>query len=209
MRFTYLIVHTIIAVIIYVFFRKYKIASIAASMIFYLQFAYRICAISYNSMFALFILLLTFCLLKAYETQATKFYIGAGICFGCCCINNPLFSFSLVLYFAFCIICKYRKKSLKIFSDRSEIVQYRKRLEAVFASKKASAKRTQMNVKHKRTDAFLQNTESYDHMFSGEALLYIVSGILPIAVFALLFFFFRYTLVVNYLAVLLVFCLVR
>jgi hypothetical protein len=93
MRFTYLIVHTIIAVIIYVFFRKYKIASIAASMIFYLQFAYRICAISYNSMFALFILLLTFCLLKAYETQATKFYIGAGICFGCCCINNPLFSF--------------------------------------------------------------------------------------------------------------------
>ena len=189
MRFTYLIVHTIIAVIIYVFFRKYKIASIAASMIFYLQFAYRICAISYNSMFALFILLLTFCLLKAYETQATKFYIGAGICFGCCCINNPLFSFSIVLYLVFCIIWKCRKKSAEAFGGRSEVSQHRIKPEPPYTAKKASQKHTQLKLKQKKADLFLQNTEGYDHMFSWEALLYIVSGVLPIAVFALLFFF--------------------
>lgn len=189
MRFMYFVIHTITAVVIYLFFRRYKLVSIAASMIFYIQFAYRLCAISYNSMFAIFILLLTFCLLKIYETQATKFYIGAGICFGCCCINNPLFCFFIVLYLAFCIIWKHREKSAEAFFTLSEATRRSIKPKRSPGAKKVSQQHGLSKIKQEKINIFLQNTESYGCLFSKKAVCYSIAGILSVAIIAVIFFF--------------------
>ena len=173
MRCAYLLFHTLTAVFIYVFFRKYKYASILASLLFYTQLSYRLYAISYNSMFALFILLLAFCLLSIRENKSTRLYILTGVCYGCCCVCNPLFC---LLFLFYLIIC--------IFNERIEA--FVKKNTETKSKQKAKSK----NKSRKNNAETPAETEFYSYYFDRKALIFIVCGISVIAVTSIAFFLF-------------------
>lgn len=100
LRCVYLSVHTLLAATIYRFFRKYGPWAVAAALMFYLQIPYRIYAISYNSMFAAFLLLLSLCLLSLRGSPAPRYHFLAGLCYSACCVCNPLFCLAYPLWLA-------------------------------------------------------------------------------------------------------------
>ena len=179
LRCTYLLIHTTLAVAIYRFFRKYGKWAIMASMIFYIQITYRIQAISYQSMFVVFLLLLSLCLISVYEKKSTHFYIFAGICFGCCCVCNPLFCFGFALYLLTCLLWTKRqvlkeKLLAKKFSDTSK--------------KEKKLTKRQKKQQEQQFNEIFPDMESYNCFFCKEAILRISLGILIVAVTAASFF---------------------
>ncbi len=115
LRCVYLIIHTTIATTTYIFFRKYKGWAVVASVMFYLHAPYRFLAISYLSFFIIFLILLSFCLILIYQKKSITLYILTGVCYGICCICNPLFCIAFVFYLAIYVyrIIQEKKKSLE------------------------------------------------------------------------------------------------
>ena len=178
-RCVYILIHTALAIGIYVFFRKYKKWAIMASMIFYIQITYRIQAISYQSMFVAFLLLLSLCLISIYEKKASHFYILAGLCFGCCCVCNPLFCFGFPLYLVACLLWSKRqvlKEKLLAIKSTGK------------SDKEKKLTKKQRREQKQQLSESCADTENYNCFFSKEAVLRISSGILIVAVIAVLFF---------------------
>lgn len=179
LRCVYLSIHTTMAVIIYRFFRKYGNWAVMASMIFYIQISYRIQAISYQSMFVVFLLLLSLCLISIHKKSSVLFYIFAGICFGCCCVCNPLFCLTFALYLICCLLWTKRQVLVKniVATKSSNPSKKGKKL----------TKRQRREQKQQILNAF-PNMESYNCFFKKEAILWFSCGIFIIAVIAFIFF---------------------
>lgn len=180
LRCVYLTIHTSVAVLIYRFFKQYGKWAILASMMFYVQITYRIQAISYQSMFAIFLLLLTLCLLSIYQNSSTRSYVFAGVCFGCCCVCNPLFCLVFVLYLLGCALWTKRQVIVEnIIKNKTSRNQ---------GKGKKLTKRQKREQKQQLTNAF-PNMENYSCFFNKKAILWVTLGILIVAVIALVFFF--------------------
>lgn len=180
LRCVYLTIHTSVAVLVYRFFKEYGKWAILASMIFYAQVSYGIQAISYQSMFAIFTLLLSLCIMWIYKKQSVQAYIFAGICFGCCCVCNPLFCIVFALYLVCCGLWT-KKDALKEYLVRI------KRSDTTKQEKKLS-KKAKKEQKKKALEAFPE-FENYNCFFSKEAILKISCGLLILAFIAMCFFF--------------------
>ena len=174
LRCVYLALHTSVAVVIYRFFRQYGKWAILASMIFYIQITYRIQAISYQSIFVISLLLFTLCLLSIYKKSSAITYIFAGVCFGCCCVCNPLFCVVFVLYLIGCAV----------WTKREEIRDALVRMKIEKSGKKISKKQK----KQQMLEAF-PDLENYNCFFNFGAILKFACGIAIVAVIALVFFF--------------------
>ena len=180
LRCVYLTIHTSVAVLIYRFFKQYGKWAILASMMFYVQVTYRIQAISYQSMFAIFLLLLTLCLLSIYQNSSTRSYVFAGVCFGCCCVCNPLFCLVFALYLFICALWTKRQVIVEnIIKNKTSRNQ---------GKGKKLTKRQKREQKQQLTNAF-PNMENYSCFFNKKAILWVTLGILIVAVIALVFFF--------------------
>ena len=103
LRILYLIIHTLSTFIIYKFFRNYKLWAVAASMLFYTQVSYRMLTISYATMITLFLLLFSLCLLRFHKKRTSAYLVFAGVCFGACCVCNPLYCILYPIYVVACI----------------------------------------------------------------------------------------------------------
>lgn len=178
LRSVYLLIHSTVTVLIYRFFRKHEKWAIAAAMIFFTQTPYRFIAVSYNSMFVLFTLLLTLCLLSIYEKSSVLFYILGGVCFGCCCVCNPFFCFAFILYLLICALWVKREtfKNAVIITKYSHTSENNKNVH-----KKQQKKKQQHNV--------FPNMESYSCFFCKKAIIYSSLGILMVAAISVIFFF--------------------
>ena len=168
LRYMYLTIHTITTVGIYTYLRKYGIWAIAAAILFYTQTPYRIMAISYHSIFVIFLLLFTFFLLLIHRKNSSLLYVSAGICFGACCVSNPLFCAVFVLYIILCII--WRKKGFL----QSKIIKI---------NSKQSKKNDIQNVQK------LLHIKTYNCFFSKDAILFLSCGLSITAIISVVFFF--------------------
>ncbi len=112
LRCVYLAIHTFTATGIYLYFRDNKIWAVAAAMMFYSQSPLNIMNLSYNTLFALFLLLLCFALIKIYASPKPVFYIIAGIAYACACVCNPFFCLVFVFYCAFLLLSLYKNSKL-------------------------------------------------------------------------------------------------
>ncbi len=179
LRFIYLLIHTAMAVVIYKFFKKYGKWAILASMVFYMQMPYRILAISYQSMYVVFLLLLSLCLISIYHKKSVHFCIFAGVCFGCCCVCNPLFCFAFALYLLACTLWTKRQaimdKIINLKSSKSS--QKDKKL----------TKRQKRELKKQGVET-LPDIENYNCFFTKEAILRFSCGIFIVAIVAVIFF---------------------
>lgn len=180
MRITYLVIHTAIAVVIYRFFRKYEKWAVMASMMFYIQVPYKILAISYQSMFVVFLLLLTLCLVSIYEKASNLFYVFAGVCFGCCCVCNPLFCFVFPLYLVGFVLWAKRQ------TLRDKIVKA-KASHSVDKDKKLTKK--QKREQEKQLTKVSPELDNYNCFFSKKAVIYFSCGLLITVIVAIIFFF--------------------
>lgn len=180
LRCVYLLIHTTIAVVTYRFFRKYGNWAIMASMMFYVQIAYKIQAISYQSMFVIFLLLLSLCMLSIYKKVSVKAFIFAGVCFGCCCVCNPLLCFAFVLYLLACALWTKREIFTGLLMKIKNCCKTEKG--------KKLTKKQQKQQKQQKLDAFAE-LENYNCFFNKKAILWITCGILIVVVIAAAFFF--------------------
>lgn len=98
LRCLYLTVHTAVAVVTYLHFRKNGKWAIAAVLLFFTQTPYRILSLNYNSLYAICTLLLTLCLHSISDHPSSRTSFAAGLCIGCCCVCNPLFAGLYLLY---------------------------------------------------------------------------------------------------------------
>ncbi len=180
LRCVYLSIHTTVAVTIYRCFKQYGKWAVLASMMFYVQITYRIQAISYQSMFVVSLLLFTLCLLSVYQKQSTLSYIFAGVCFGCCCVCNPLFCFAFVIYLIGCALWTKRQDIMESIINR--------RVSHTGKKSKKLTKRQKREQKQQLIENF-PSIENYTCFFNKEAVLRFSFGILIVAVIALVFFF--------------------
>ena len=104
LRIVYLTVYILTAVGIYFLFRRYKLAAVAAAILFFTQTPYRMLTISYISTVTLFLLFFTMCLYGLEKKGTPLLYIIAGICFAACCVCNPLYCFVYAVYIIFCVV---------------------------------------------------------------------------------------------------------
>ncbi len=180
LRCTYLLIHTVIAVIIYTFFRKYGKWAILASMMFYMQVSYRTLAISYQSMFVAFLLLLSLCIVSIYQKESVRIYILAGVCFGCCCVCNPIFCLTFALYLVGCFL----------WTRRQEIIRKIIRIWSYGTDKKGKklTKRQKREQKQQVHEVF-PGLEKYNCFFSKDAVLMFSCGVFIVAIIAVVFFF--------------------
>lgn len=165
LRLVFLTVHTAAAALIYRLFREYGYWAIAASMIYYLQTPYKLYAISYNSMFALFLLLLSFSLLLFYKGGSKRHIVFAGISYAACCVSNPSFAVTIVLYPFLYLIRKTQRKT------------------APDVKAAGNAKTNE--------GAFRNETQEnrFDCFFRGRSALFFVYGAAFVAMLTLVFFF--------------------
>ena len=178
LRSIYLVVHTAVAVAIYKFFKNYGKWAVLASMMFYIQIPYRIQTLSYHSVFAIGLLLMTLCFLAIYKKNSAIYYIIAGACFGCCCVCNPLFCFAFVLYLLFCILWTKRDKFKDSIAERRA---------SKIASGGKSSKKNKKAQKQQIIDE-LGDIEKYTCFFNKKAILMFLCGILVVALIAVIFF---------------------
>ena len=184
MRCFYLAVHTAAAVLIYGAFRKEGIPAIPASMFFYLQTPYRIYSISYHSMFVLFLLLSFLLLLYIYQSGAKKYCFAAGVSFGACCVNNPLFCVFPLLYLLMFLIFKKKRKSSSVIISNHAGKKNRKSKKT--KKTKNSGKPTASKARNSHPSAL---ADSYENFFNRQTVLYMSLGIAAIAAVSVIFFF--------------------
>jgi hypothetical protein len=183
LRCLFLLFHTTLAITIYRFFRKYGVWAIMASMIFYVQIPYRIQAISYQSVFVAFLLLLTLCLISIYKQKSICFYIFAGISVGCCCVCNPFFCVAYVLYLIACALWTMRYSLIR------GIIEFK--ISHPFKKGQKLTKKQKKEQKQQKEQLFndLPDIEKYNCFFKKKAVLLVTCGILIVAVIAIIFFF--------------------
>lgn len=178
-RCVYLAIHTSVAVVTYRCLKEYGKWAILASMMFFVQLPYGIQAISYHSMFTIFLLLLTLCLLSIYKNKSAKSYVFAGVCFGCCCVCNPLFCLAFALYLIGCALWTNRQVLAEKIVD--------------FKASRNSGKGKKLTKKQKKErkkqalESFPE-MENYNCFFTKEAIIRITCGILVVAIVAVCFF---------------------
>lgn len=182
LRCVYLLIHTTIAVVIYRFFRKYGKWAVMASMMFYIQISYRIQAISYQSMYVVFLLLLCLCLISIYEKKSVQFYVFAGICFACCCVCNPIFCFAFVLYLLVCALWTQRHKIIKIVIGIKTFQPLKKEKKLTKRQKREQKKQQEQTVNS------FPDIESYNCFFTKKAVLWVTCGIVIVGIIAVVFF---------------------
>lgn len=175
LRCVFLFMHTAMAATIYGFFRKYGVWAVLASMMYYVQVPYRLQALSYQSVFVVFLLLLTLCLLSIYKKDSVHYHIFAGICFGCCCVCNPIFSIAFVLYLIVCALWTKRED----FAIRRRISK----------AKKSGEKITNKQMKQLNEEIRNSKIENYTRFFNKKAILWFLCGILIVAIVAVAFYF--------------------
>lgn len=164
MRYVYLLIHTAVAIGIYIFFKKeYGVWAVAASMMFYTQTAYTIYAISYHSMLANFMLLFTFFLVSAVQKGLPKLCIGAGFCFAACCVCNPMFTILFAIYAVLCVLWKIKDELSEKISEM-------------------------LNKKFSLSD--FDCMQYYHSFLSGKAFVFSLTGVGFMAAIFLIFFFF-------------------
>ena len=179
-RCVYLAIHTAVSVLIYHFFREYGKRAILASLIFFIQIPYGIQAISYHSMFVVFLLLLTLCLLSVYRYKDKKSYILAGACYGCCCVCNPFFCLAFVLYLICC----------GLWTKRDSIREYIIQKKTLKENKGKKLTNRELKEQKKQTVSLFPEAENYDCFFTRDAVLKIICGIAVVGVIAVIYFFF-------------------
>ena len=179
-RCVYLTIHTSVAVAIYRCLKGYGNWAVLASMMFFGQVSYGIQAISYQSMLSVFLMLFTLCLVSIYKNKSAKTYIFAGICFGCCCVCNPLFCVAFVLYLVGC----------GVWAKRQVLVEKIVGLKASLNSGKGKklTKKQKREQKKQALEAFPE-MENYNCFFNKEAIIRIMCGVFIVAIFAVVFFF--------------------
>lgn len=171
MRLIYLCIHTALTVAIYGVFRKYKTWAVLSAIIFYTQTSYKILAINYHSMFIIFMLLFTFCLMAIYEKQKPATYIFAGICYGFSCICNPLFCVVYLLY----IVGHF------FFS--------RKIKNAAVKSNDITPNQKNPDNKKENNASDSSETNLYYCFFTKKAISYLSVGVVFVIIIAVTFFF--------------------
>ncbi len=178
LRCIYYLIHTAVAVTIYVAFRKHGVWAVAAAMIFFTQASYRIFSMSYNSMFVIFTLLCTLTLLSIYKNSSKHLYVIAGACFAFSCVCNPLYCFAFPLYLIFCML--WTKRNL----FKAIVIK----IKSFFIPrvKKTTDKNQTNNIDE--IDAF-PHIESYNCFFTKEAVIYFFLGISAVAAISVIFFF--------------------
>lgn len=179
-RCVYLAIHTAVSTLIYHFFKEYGNRAVLASLIFFIQMPYGIQAISYHSMFAIFLLLLTLCLLSIYKNKDKKSYILAGVCYGCCCVCNPFFCLAFVLYLICC----------GLWTKRDAIKEYIIQKKTLKANKGKKLTNRELKEQKKQTVSVFPEAENYNCFFTKDAVLKIICGIAIIGVVAVIYFFF-------------------
>ncbi len=175
LRCIYLAIHTGVSVLIYRFFREYGKWAIMASLLFYIQIPYKVFAISYQSVFLIGLLILAICLLSIYKNQSAKLYAIAGVCYGCCCVCNPLFCILFPIYLLAYVICSLKNRAIK-----GTILQH---------NNGKTKKRTKKQKRELRKQEAIPNSNKYDCFFTKEAVLFFICGILIVALIAVVFFF--------------------
>ena len=166
LRLVYLAIHTAAATIVYQLFRTHKNWAVAAALIYYLQTPYKIYAISYNSMFAFFLLLFCACLYLIHRNNSKKLCYFAGVCFAACCIGNPVFLVTLLLYPVLWFITK-----VHTHTEGPEHTG------------------PQSEQENCRVPAKTGQAESYRCFFCRQTMGWFALGIVSVAVTGLLFFF--------------------
>lgn len=169
LRCIYLAIHTGSAVGLYAFFRKKGVWAVAAALLFYTQSPMRIMNLSYNSLFALFLIAIGVLLLAAAEKQKPIFYLLAGVAFACACVCNAVFCTTILVYITALLITLY------IYSDF--------RRQNILLTNKERKKR------NKKLRPLPQTNPVVMHFFSKKAVLFFFAGI-GIAALACLVFFF-------------------
>lgn len=180
LRFVYLFIHTSMAVLIYRFFRKYDNWAILASFLFYTQVPYKTLAISYQSMFVVFLILLSLCLTSIYRKKSILLYIFAGVCYGFCCVNNPIFCFAFAIYLIACALWVNRETITNKIIEK-KIIKKAKKGEKITNKQKREKKQELIRN--------IPNFDKLDCFFSKESILRFLYGIVIAGVIAVAFFF--------------------
>ncbi len=173
LRCIYFIIHTTVACVIYKFFYSYKWWAIVAAMLFYTHMAYRMFTISYMSMLVIFLLL--FCILlflifeKNHQQNCRLYYLLAGLCFGACCVCNPIFCIVYFIYLLTCIIIK--KPANDIQRNYNKKTDERQKEEKKAIEKKMYTK------------------EIYNLFFVKKAFLWISVGLIIAAIISIVYFY--------------------
>ncbi len=170
LRCCYLLIHTVLTVIIYKFFRKNEYWSIAVALMFYTYLPYAMFALSYASLLVIFLLLFTLSLFSVYEKRTMRIFTFSGFSFGCMCICNPLLCFLFVPYTIMVFMWPHKKKIIT----------------AVFAK---TNKRKNNYKKSVRNQSKNTNDKAFSIFFTKSAFLYSSLGISAIALIAIVFFF--------------------
>lgn len=162
LRLTYLTMHTVAALVIYRLFRTYKFWAAASALIYYLQTPYKLYAISYNSMFAFFLLLFSVCLYLNHRNNTNKLTFWTGVFYAACCVANPAFVITLCL--------------IPIWYVQNQI-------------KKTAQEKLQISeAEQPRLSANSCSTD-FGFLFGRQNILYFLLGILSVAIMGFLFFF--------------------
>ena len=181
LRCIYLCIHTSVAIVIYRFFKEEKIWAIITAMIFYTQTAYRVLALSYHSVYVVFLILLTFCLFSIYKKANIALYVSSGICYACCCICNPFFCAMFPIYLLFCAL----------WTKREKFRQTAINIKTSFIALKTNQpkKNKKKNKKNTKIDAFPE-MENYSCFFNKQAMIFSAVGLLTVIIAFFIFFIF-------------------
>ena len=171
LRILYLLIHTVTANLIYVFFRKHRSVAIAAAMMFYLHIPYKLYAISYMSSLVICLLLFSLCLLSMYRKKSKKVYFTAGCLYSICCICNPAFCL-LIFVYILAYILWLKKESVANFIKN---IQEKKRKK----TNKHKASKKDISV----------NYEELAFFFYKKSIPLFFSGIVFVAIITMFFFF--------------------
>jgi len=169
LRCVYAGIHTACATGIYLFFRKHGIWAVLAAVLFCTQTPMQIINLSYNSLFALFLIAGCLLLLTIHEKQKPILYILTGLVYACACVCNPLFCAVFAVYCIACLILRYRSCD---FHKQNILLANKKR-----------------RKENKKERPLPQNKPAHGIFFSKKAFLLFAIGIAITAVMCLVFFF--------------------
>lgn len=158
LRVVFFAMHTVGAFGLYLFFRKKGIIAVIVAVVFYWPFY--ITTINHYSIYLYCLLMLTFMIYSIYIKERKCLYVVCGVCFGCCCVCNPMACF---FYFIYIALSCYIKLKL-----------YRK------DKKQASEDTAKREVNYGKI---------YDLFFSKNAIVLFSSGLLIVAGISILFYF--------------------
>ncbi len=185
LRFVYIFVHTAVAVTVYKFFRKHGVWSVVAAIMYYILIPFKTYALNYTSMLVVFYLFFTLSIYCIYKNHSVKAYLSAGFCFGCCCVNNPIFCILFPLYLILCALWTKKEIFINLISNHYYISRYkknnpRKAKRKSFESIKAAAE--------KKRVFFSRCFDDYNCFFTKNAVIYTFAGLCIIAAVSIIFF---------------------